>query len=96
MKQIFAVASLAILLGSAPVMAQAKTPEKKQSAKTANADDSKIRCREIQQTGSLVRSTKVCKTLAEWRQINEQGNRAARAILENNQICPDQTVCGGS
>lgn len=41
-------------------------------------------CRKIEITGSLVRKERVCKTKAEWRQIDEWGNRQGRAIIEHS------------
>ncbi|OWK29094.1 hypothetical protein [Sphingomonas mucosissima] len=41
-------------------------------------------CRKIEITGSLVRKERVCKTKAEWRRVEEQGNRQGRAILEQS------------
>lgn len=41
-------------------------------------------CRKIEVTGSLVRKERVCKTKAQWRQVEEWGNRRARAIIEHS------------
>lgn len=45
-------------------------------------------CRKIEITGSLVRKERVCKTKAEWRQVEEWGNRRARAIIEHSASRP--------
>ena len=50
-------------------------------------DDNKIRCRKIEVTGSLVKKTKVCKTVAEWRQISLKGNQNVRDLVESGQVC---------
>lgn len=41
-----------------------------------------IRCRRIDQIGSLVRKLRVCNTNAEWRRITDKGNQGARDTLE--------------
>ncbi|UKK83269.1 hypothetical protein L7H23_11920 [Sphingopyxis sp. BSN-002] len=41
-----------------------------------------IRCRRIEQIGSLVKKQRVCNTNAEWRRITDKGNQDARDTLE--------------
>lgn len=41
-----------------------------------------IRCRKIEQVGSLVRKSRVCNTNAEWRRITDKGNQDARDTME--------------
>lgn len=49
--------------------------------------DQDIKCRKVEVTGSLVKKGRVCKTVAEWKKIQSNGNRTARAILESGQVC---------
>jgi hypothetical protein len=52
-------------------------------ATTAAADpDQAIKCRKVEVTGSLLKKGKVCRTIAEWKRIQESGNRTARAVVE--------------
>ena len=44
--------------------------------------DQIIKCRKVEVTGSLLKKGKVCRTAAEWRKIQENGNRTARAVVE--------------
>ncbi|WP_430447088.1 hypothetical protein [Sphingorhabdus contaminans] len=48
----------------------------------ANDPDQVIKCRKVEVTGSLLKKGKVCRTVAEWRRIMENGNRTARAVIE--------------
>jgi hypothetical protein len=41
-------------------------------------DANYIRCRRIEQVGSLVKKLRVCNTNAEWRRITDKGNQDAR------------------
>jgi hypothetical protein len=47
-----------------------------------------MRCRAVRVTGSLVKKGKVCKTLAQWRQITESGNENARRLVEDGTSRP--------
>jgi hypothetical protein len=58
-------------------------------------DDDKIRCRKVEVIGSLVKKTKVCKTMAEWRSIGDKGNRNARDVIESGQVCAGGPQCRG-
>lgn len=71
------VLTLLLQAGSQPAVA---TP--------VSADAAKPVCRRIDVTGSLVRKERVCKTPAEWREIDYHGNRYARAIVEYSQGRP--------
>jgi hypothetical protein len=42
-----------------------------------------IRCERVEETGSLVRKKKVCRTNQEWARIEDGGNRDARAAVED-------------
>lgn len=55
----------------------------KVTAAPANDPDQKIKCRAVEVTGSLVRRGKVCKTVAEWRAIMDNGNYLARKMVED-------------
>lgn len=48
--------------------------------------DQKIKCRKIEVTGSLVRKGKICRTIAEWKRLQQLGNDAARAMA-GEQMC---------
>lgn len=60
------------------------------------SDENKIRCRKIEVTGSLVRKTKVCRTVAEWREISEKGNRNVRDLIESGNVCAGGPCAGGN
>ena len=45
-------------------------------------DPDYIRCRRIEQAGSLVKKLRVCNTNAEWRRITDKGNQEARDSME--------------
>lgn len=52
------------------------------ATKPAAADpDQQIKCRRVEVTGSHVKKGKVCKTIAEWKRIIDNGNRTARAVV---------------
>ena len=48
----------------------------------AAAAPERMRCRILPVTGSLVRTVRACHTLAQWRAIDDQGNRTARLMVE--------------
>lgn len=48
----------------------------------AATDPDYIRCRRIEQIGSLVKKQRVCNTNAEWRRITDKSNQDARDTLE--------------
>ena len=50
--------------------------------------DQKIKCRRVNVTGSLVKKGRVCKTLAEWRAITDNGNYLARKMVEDGTTRP--------
>ena len=60
----------------------------KASDKTASDADQAFRCRTVRVTGSLVKKGKVCKTLAQWRQMTESGNELARRLVEDGTSRP--------
>lgn len=89
----FTTSALAQAPASAPVTAPASAPLS-QDGKLAKASnkvsdpDQSIRCRTVRVTGSLVKKGKVCKTLAEWRQMTESGNENARRLVEDGTSRP--------
>ncbi len=69
--------------------------ENAKPVKTASADpDQAIKCRKVEVTGSLVKKGRVCKTVAEWKQIQANGNRTARAIVESGAVCAGGSCSG--
>lgn len=86
--------ALTASLATAPVLAG---NENSKPAKTASADpDQAIKCRKVEVTGSLVKKGKVCKTVAEWKEIQSNGNRTARAIVESGGICSGGSCGNGN
>lgn len=68
-----------------------------ESSKPAVSDpDQAIKCRKVEVTGSLVKKGKVCKTIAEWKQIQSNGNRTARAIIESGNVCAGGSCGNGN
>lgn len=71
-----AVALAAVLwAGQASANEGANTP-------TISDPDQVIKCRKVEVTGSLLKKGKVCKTVAEWKRIVDNGNRTARAVVQ--------------
>jgi len=48
----------------------------------AVSDPGYIRCRRIEQIGSLVRKLRVCNTNLQWKRIADKGNQDARESME--------------
>lgn len=86
--------ALAEAPASAPVTAPASASTSQGNASTAAFDataaksDQTMRCRTVRVTGSLVKKGKVCKTLAQWRQMTESGNELARRLVEDGTSRP--------
>lgn len=78
-------ASWMVLLSLAlqPAVAKDAKPETKEKLAATHPDY--VRCRRIEETGSLVKKHKVCKTNAEWARLREQGNNAASDLVENQR-----------
>jgi hypothetical protein len=55
---------------------------------TLSKSDQAMRCRSVKVTGTLVKKGKVCKSLAEWRQITDSGNELARRLVEDGTSRP--------
>ena len=82
MRHAIVALTLAVALSTMPAFANEGT------SKPAAADpDQVVKCRKVEVTGSLLKKGKVCRTIAEWKQIQSNGNRTARAILESGQVC---------
>ena len=90
---IMAAAASCLLLPLSTGMATAKEAA---ASDEAQAGDEKIRCRKVAVIGSLVKKTKVCKTVAEWRMISDKGNRNARDVIESGQSCAGGPMCNGN
>jgi hypothetical protein len=59
-------------------------------------DPQRIKCRTQVETGSLVRRTKTCRTVADWRrQDEEQRSNATRAVDQGAVSCGDCKGGGG-
>jgi hypothetical protein len=48
----------------------------------AATDADYIRCRKIDEPGSLVKKIRICNTNAQWRKIGDKGNQDARDSME--------------
>lgn len=68
--------------------ADATTAATPAPARTSDDPDDRIRCRRIAVTGSLVRTVRVCKTLAEWRRMANGAEGEARDYVEFNRGRP--------
>jgi hypothetical protein len=85
---LFAILTMSAI-ASASAQTPAAAPASEGSATTrATTDavagsDQTIRCRKVEVTGSLVKKGRVCKTLAQWRQITESNNALARKMVED-------------
>jgi len=74
---------------SAPVTAPISQDGKLAKASDKASDpDQAMRCRTVRVTGSLVKKGKVCKTLAQWRQMTDSGNDLARRLVEDGTSRP--------
>lgn len=76
------------LLATLPAIAFAQTAT---PAPDPQDPDQRVRCRNIAITGSLVRSERVCKTVAEWRRLRERANENARDIADHSRTRPGGT-----
>jgi hypothetical protein len=89
-------------LAEAPASAPATTPATASASASASSPnpstlapdatiskaDNAIRCRPVRVTGSLVKKGKVCRTLAQWRQMTDSGNELARRLVEDGTSRP--------
>jgi hypothetical protein len=82
MRHILLAIALTASLSGAPVLANEGN-----SKPAASDPDQAIKCRKVEVTGSLVKKGKVCRTIAEWKKIQANGNRTARMIAESGNVC---------
>jgi hypothetical protein len=83
MRHFISAIAVATLMLSTAVAANENGNEK-----TAASDpDQAVKCRKVEVTGSLLKKGKVCRTIAEWKKIQANGNRTARAIAESGNVC---------
>lgn len=82
---------LSVSLSAAPAFANQGTDKP-----VASDPDQVVKCRKVEVTGSLVKKGKVCRTIAEWKQIQANGNRTARAIAESGNVCAGGTCGNGN
>lgn len=66
------------------------------STTAASDPDQAIKCRKVEVTGSLLKKGKVCRTIAEWKKIQANGNRTARAIVESGNVCAGGSCGSGN
>ena len=91
MRQFIVTIAMTASLLAAPVYAGENTKT------SAAADpDQAIKCRKVEVTGSLVKKGKVCKTIAEWKEIQSNGNRTARAIADSGHVCSGGSCGNGT
>ena len=80
MRQFIFAAALVSLTAIVPMSAHGQNTV---AAPKSDLDpDQAIKCRRVDITGSHVKKGKVCKTIAEWKRIIENGNRTARAVVQ--------------
>lgn len=89
---VFTILSCALALGP-DASAQTSAPPEKAPTEAGNSDEAtadqdKLICRKDKVTGSRVRTTRICKTQAEWDDIN----RAGRASVDNMSRLLETTV----
>ena len=77
MRHIVLGIALSASLAASPAFAEQGTAQP-----AASDPDQAIKCRRVDVTGSMIKKGKVCRTVAEWRRIVENGNRTARAVVE--------------
>jgi hypothetical protein len=78
-----AIVSLSIMAPAYALTAQPGAPEAPPSDTTKAADgDDRVVCRRVDVTGSLIKRGRVCRTVAEWRRITENGNYNARKMVD--------------
>ena len=83
-KLLSSIAAVFLISSLNPAFADTATMQNV-SASSGDADQ-KVKCRKVEVTGSLVRKGKVCRTIAEWKRLQQLGNDAARAMA-GEQVC---------
>ena len=85
MKKTFIFAIAASLI-SVPTMVSAQGAEGSSEDTETNTEENdpsqRIKCKRFAVTGSLIKKRKVCRTVAQWREISENGNRYAKDIVD--------------
>ena len=66
------------------VAAPALSDTPKQAPAQPGADKDKLICRREVPIGSLIASRKMCLTKEQWRQRDDDGNAAARKVVEDS------------
>lgn len=85
MKKIIIFAAVATLISFPSVtFAQGSDGSSGDTETSARENDpsQRIRCKRFAVTGSLVKKQRVCRTVAEWQEISENGNRYAKDIVD--------------
>lgn len=85
-------AALALPTGLAAQDSRAPAPAAAPKPVTDDAA-SRMVCRRVEVTGSLVKREKVCKPAKEWAKIISNGNDAARAVVESGMACAGGPTC---
>lgn len=70
---------------TAPAAEQSATPP---AATVPEDPDQRIRCRNLQVTGTIAQTVRACRTVAEWRRLRTQSNDDARSVVDNNRSRP--------
>lgn len=87
MRTIALLVVTAAFIGPAYALTDPAPAPAEDAAKTSEApvDPNQRRvCRQVEVTGSLVKRGRVCRTVAEWRVIQENGNYNARKMVEDS------------
>lgn len=85
---ILAAGAMSSASAQAPIQATPTNKASNVSTDQASDPDQAMRCRTVRVTGSLVKKGKVCKTLAQWRQMTDSGNELARRLVEDGTSRP--------
>jgi hypothetical protein len=91
MRHIVLAIALTASLSVAPAFANEET-----NKQAASDPDQVVKCRKVEVTGSLLKKGKVCRTIAEWKKIQANGNRTARAIADSGNVCSGGTCGNGN
>lgn len=75
------IAAFASLPAQSLMAQNGETPPAAETAKNGEGDQ-RVVCRRVDVTGSLIKRGRVCRTVAQWRQITENGNYNARKMVE--------------
>ncbi len=71
----------ALALTQADTAAPAEATQAKGPASDAN-DETRVRCRRVEVTGSLIKRGRVCRTVRQWRESSQNSNDNARKMVE--------------